>query len=86
MLWLCYYAGVMKRTTVMLPPELKDRAVRKAREEDISLGALIRRGLREVLDEDEDTVDPLFADRAVYDGPSPSDTAAEHDRHLYGDP
>lgn len=70
----------------MLPQELKDRAERKARDEEISLAALIRRGLREVLDKDEDTVDPLLADRAVYEGPSPSDTAAEHDRYLYDDP
>ena len=70
----------------MLPPELKDRAVRKARDEDISLAALIRRGLREVLEGDEDSVDPLLSDRAVYEGPSPSDTAAEHDRYLYDEP
>ncbi len=32
----------MKRTTVMLPPELKEKASRLAREKGISLGELLR--------------------------------------------
>ena len=41
----------MKRTTVMLPPELKARAMRSARERGISFGELLRRSLRAAIEE-----------------------------------
>ncbi len=76
----------MKRTSVMFPAELKARAVRAAREKGISFGALLRRSLEDALDAPEDVYDdPVFADGAVFDGPGPTDLAADHDGYLYGD-
>ncbi len=75
----------MRRTTIMLPEELKQHALLRARGEGISLGELIRRSLAETLAEGatDQRDDPLFADSAVYHGPAPSDLAADHDRYLY---
>ena len=75
------------RTTIMLPDELRRRAVLVAREEGISMGELIRRSLLESLREREAPAeeDPLFADGVVFAEEAPSDLAAEHDRYLYED-
>ena len=57
----------MKRTTVMLPDDLRKRAFVRARERGVSLGVLIRESLdaavpgRPAVRRD----DPLFADGAV---------------------
>lgn len=78
----------MHRTTLMLPVELKIRAQRQAREEGVSLGEFIRQAIESRLDASvaaRRAADPLFADAAVYSGDAPSDSAAEHDRYLYGD-
>lgn len=77
---------IVKRTSVMLPADLKARAMRTARERGISFGELLRRSLRAAV-EDPATVhdDPVFADDAVFDGPAPTDLAAEHDGYLYGE-
>ena len=88
-LWRLYYAYVgpaMQRTTLMLPRDLKERAAREARARGVSLGELIREALTALLRRDpgSSTEDPLIADRAVYDGPIPSDTSERHDDLLYG--
>ena len=77
----------MQRTTVMLPEGLKARAEQRARKQGISLGEFIRCALAERLKKPlgKPAEDPLFADDTVFDGPSPPDTATEHDRYLYSD-
>lgn len=79
----------MQRTSIMLPPALKTRALRQAQVLGISLGELIRRSLvltirgRAPAPGQHD--DPLFADTAVFRGPAPRDLSRRHDRYLYGD-
>ncbi|MDA1314805.1 MAG: ribbon-helix-helix domain-containing protein [Acidobacteria bacterium] len=76
----------MHRTTVMLPQDLKARAMLAARERGISFGELLRECLTATLNKPTGgnrASDPLFADTAVYEGPAPSDLAQEHDRYLY---
>jgi len=77
----------MRRTTVMLPDDLKDRAMRQAGSLGISLGEFIRDALVLSLERPEEALgrDPLLADWAVSDADGPSDMAADHDRYLYGD-
>ncbi len=77
----------MKRTTIMLPPELKARAERRAYELGVSFGELVRETLQGALESGEErrTDDPLFKDEAVYKGNTPKDLAERHDEYLYGD-
>ncbi len=77
----------MSRTTVMLPTELKARAMRLARSKGLSLSDFIREIVITAVQEStqQDGADPLFADNAVFDGPSPTDVAKHHDRYLYED-
>lgn len=78
----------MKRTTIMLPDDLKMRAHHRASGMGISLGELIRESLEDILghsDEEKLTEDPLFADDAVYNGKAPRDLSQNHDRYLYGE-
>ena len=78
----------MDRTTIMLPPELKTRAANQAKKKKISLGQYIREALKTSLDMEgraEADDDPLFLDKAVFDGKTPGDLASDHDRYLYGD-
>jgi len=75
----------MKRTSLMLPETLKARAEKRARQEGVSLGALIRRALEERLDavlpaEEED---PFFADSTVWSGAVEDDLSRRHDDYLY---
>ncbi len=77
----------MKRTTVMLPVELKARAVRTARERGISFGELLRRALATAVETsaaESSYADPVFADSAVFEGEIPADLSSDHDGYLYG--
>lgn len=76
----------MKRTTIMLPEELRHRAIRKARQRGVSLGEVIRESLEASLPSGtyEAASDPLF-ESVVFDGPAPRDLSAKHDRYLYDD-
>jgi hypothetical protein len=77
----------MKRTTVMLPDELKARAERRAYERGISFGQLVRESVEIALsttDEEQRAKDPLFHDEATYDGEAPADLSEAHDEYLYG--
>jgi Arc/MetJ-type ribon-helix-helix transcriptional regulator len=78
----------MKRTTVMLPEDLRARAVRRARKLGVSMGEFIRRAMESWLDAGQGAADedPLLKDEATYDGQSPSDLAARHDEYLYDRP
>jgi hypothetical protein len=77
----------MKRTTIMLPSELHERAVRYAARHRQSMGKVIREALDEHLleaDEKRDR-DPFFADGFVFKGKAPRDGALNHDKYLYDD-
>lgn len=77
----------MKRTTVMLPADLRRRAFVRARERGVSLGELIRESLDSALPTAAPVRadDPLFTDAAVFAGKAPKDLSAAHDRYLYGE-
>ncbi len=76
----------MQRTTIMLPRDLKQRAALEARARGVSLGELIREALQRLLraEDHPEGEDPLIGDCAIYEGPDPGDTAANHDDLLYG--
>ena len=76
----------MKRTTIMLPDDLRRRALFRARQRGVSLGELIRDSLDAALPSvtSEAGPDPLFDD-VVFDGPAPADLSANHDKYLYDD-
>lgn len=75
----------MDRTTIMLPADLKARALRRARKLGVSLGQLIRDSLTSSLQTPDKSPDSLFADDAVYGDATASDVAKNHDDYLYGD-
>ena len=70
----------------MLPPELRNRAERRARQLGISFGELVRRTLAAALEGNGagEIRDPLFSDDAVFRGDAPSDASSRHDDYLYG--
>ncbi len=76
----------MKRTSIMLPEDIKARAQERARQMGISLGEFIRESLEAFLGgrEGQRTPDPLFSDTAVSVRRVPRSLAARHDEHLYG--
>jgi hypothetical protein len=78
----------MKRTTVMISEDLKNRAAKRANSMGLSLGGFIRESLERVL-KSEDTGmfdDPYLADTVVYEGETEVDLAQNHDQYLYGEP
>lgn len=78
----------MKRTTVMLPEDLKVQALKRAGTMGISLGRFIRGAMERALQQpngDESADDPLFTDDAVFLEETPLDLAQNHDEYLYGD-
>jgi hypothetical protein len=80
---------MMKRTTIMLPHDLRADVGRRAEELGISMGEYIRRSLRSSLTQvvaEREAEDSLLSDRAVFEGLAPVDLAEHHDVHLYGDP
>ena len=78
--------AAMKRTTIMLPQALRQRALLRAKQKGISLGELIRDSLDAALPGVSYDVggDPLF-ENVIYDGPAPSDASAKHDKYVYDD-
>ena len=76
----------MRRTTVMIPENLKIRAARRANTEGLSLGGFIRESLERSLKSDASGAldDPFLADTAVYEGDTEVDLAKNHDIYLYG--
>ena len=75
----------MKRTTVMIPDDLKIRAARRANSVGISLGGFIRESLERALRSDGNAAldDPYISDNSVYEGDIPTDLAQNHDKYLY---
>lgn len=76
---------MVKRTTIVLPPELKERAMKRAKNQGLSLSGIIRESLRRVLESPVKSrkKDTLFADKATFKGPR--DLAKNHDKYLYGE-
>ncbi len=77
----------MKRTTVMIPEDLKIRAAKRANSVGVSLGGFIRESLEKALkSEVAGTLDdPFLSDNAIFEGDTPLDLAQNHDKYLYGD-
>lgn len=74
----------MHRTTILLPADLHRRAEREARSLGISLGELVRRRLAGP-EPPAEAGRPRFFERQPWAGAGPDDTAAGHDRYLYGE-
>jgi len=77
----------VERTTVVLPPRLKELAMERARTQGISFGELVRRALEEQVSTPpgaKKTGDPFWDNLAVYDTEGPTDVAENHDDYLYG--
>jgi hypothetical protein len=85
------------RTTVVFPPDLKKRAVLRARAEGISFGEFVRRAVDKQLSPpskkgskvpwkigSRNTGDPFWDNLRTFSG-GPADLAARHDDYLYGD-
>ena len=79
----------MRRTTIMLPNELKAEADATARARGISFGELVRESLTRALERTRSgravAGDPFWDDHVVYAADAPADLAVDHDRYLYGD-
>jgi hypothetical protein len=77
----------MKRTTVMIPDDLKIRASKHASSVGISLGEFIRESLEKALKSNPVGLldDPFFSDNVVFEGDTPIDLALDHDKYLYED-
>ena len=77
----------LNRTTIVLPQDLKARAIRLAKQLGISLGELVRQSLASQLKPvgRQASLDPLLADHAVYSASTPKDLAKNHDAYLYGE-
>jgi len=76
------------RTTIVLPPGLKQRAAARARSQKISFAEFVRQAVYQAVREPERrarrrALDPIFQDVPVYDGPGPSDVSANVDKYLY---
>ncbi len=76
-------AIMMQRTTIMLPEELKLKAIQKANKQGVSLGELIRAALMQLCAKNDKYHDPLFDENNVYDGDLPDDISLNHDDYLY---
>lgn len=77
----------MKRTTVMIPENLKTRAAKRANSMGISLGEFIRDSLEKTLkaNPNKSADDPFLNDNSVYKGDTPIDLSRNHDHYLYED-
>ena len=78
----------MRRTTVMIPEDLKNRAAKRANSMGLSLGGFIRDSLEMALKSKGAGMfdDPYLADTDVYEGKTEVDLAQNHDQYLYGEP
>ncbi len=75
----------MDRTTILLPPDLKIRAEKAARQKGISFGELVRRGLeRMIMDRPTPERDSFFSDESFFEGKVPPDASKNLDEYMYG--
>ena len=84
MLCIWHYVYIMKRTTLMLPSTLREKATSYARQRRMSFGEFVRRALEKALQETEQS-DTFLNDKALFRGKVPKDLAKNHDKYLYGD-
>jgi hypothetical protein len=87
---LCYYVYIiMLRTTVILPPRLKDAAHQQALAAGISFGEFLRRAVAKAVADSASRrrgrTDSLLDDTAVFNGRVPKDLSRRHDSYLYGE-
>ena len=77
----------MRRTTVMIPEDLKIRAAMRANSTGLSLGGFIRESLERALKSGADRTfdDPFWADNIVHQSDTVVDLAKNHDIYLYGE-
>ena len=77
----------MRRTTIMIPEDLKTRAAKRANSEGLSLGGFIRESLERALKPDPDRFldDPFLNDNAIYKDETEVDLSQNHDIYLYGE-
>ncbi len=72
----------MVNISVPFPEDLWGKAEAAARERGLTLDEFVRRCVSKSIDQTRAN-DPLFADRAVFEGDTPADLAANHDQYLY---
>ena len=72
----------MNRTTIVLPQDLKRRAVKAAKASGMPFSQLVRQALSEMLKNTKPS-DPFLNDQEVYVDAGPHDTAAAHDQYIY---
>jgi hypothetical protein len=68
-----------------LPPELIAALERQAAAQGLTFAEFIRKSLQRLVQEARSN-DPLFADKAVWNGDVPADLSLNHNRYLHGDP
>jgi hypothetical protein len=80
------------RTTIVLPPELKRRAVSRARHQGISFGEFVRRAVEKQLTapaksrvKRKKTGDPFLDNLVTFDDGGPPDLSTRVDEIVYGD-
>lgn len=79
----------MKRTTIMLPGDLRAKAKRVAKARGVTLGELVREALADKIAA-PGGADAIFRPVALPEDVDlsrvPRDLAGNHDKYLYGDP
>ena len=78
----------MERTTIMIPTDLKNKAMKQAEKKKISLAQFIRESLEsslETLESMGTQNDSFSSDNALFSGEVPKDISRNHDSYLYGD-
>lgn len=76
---------ILKKTTILIPDELRNHARKVARFLGISFGELARNAIAEYLKKPLDLKreDPFFADDSVYEGSVPYNGSATYEDSLY---
>ena len=79
----------VQRTTIVLPPKLKQVAASLAHAQGISFAEFLRRALEKAVansgSRGNKRNDPLWDDRTVFRGDVPGDLSKHHDLYLYGE-
>jgi hypothetical protein len=82
---------MLHRTTVVLPARLKEKAVARAREQNISFGEFVRQAVEQQLslrgkgESRNKTSDPYLDKLVVFEDDGPADLSIRVDDFLYGD-
>ena len=77
------------RTTIVLPPRLKQRATALARQRKVSFSEFVRQAVQKAVNETDQKPsskahrDRFWTDIPVFNGPGPTDIALNHDKYLY---